>query len=117
MSLRLQQETRIHTRVTYRGEKIWLNGKADYRLWYGLYGEMECNLTIVEAKRIGENSHGGNLMRLNPNRLFLIMSICQEEIRNLVTWQVMTPLSPDGSILTVRDSRTCKDPSEIGFPA
>lgn len=44
--------------IFLNGEKVRLNGKADYSLWYGCYGEMECNVAIVEAKRIGLNSEG-----------------------------------------------------------
>ena len=57
-SLRLQHETWLELEATLNNEKVRLNGKADYSLWYGSYGEMECNVAIVEGKKIGLNSVG-----------------------------------------------------------
>ena len=57
-SLRLQHETWLELEATLNNEKVRLNGKADYSLWYGSYGEIECNVAIVEAKKIGFNSVG-----------------------------------------------------------
>ena len=57
-SLHVQQETTLSMQVDHGGENVWLTGKADYSLWYGLYGQMECNLAIMEAKRVGLQSQG-----------------------------------------------------------
>lgn len=39
--------------MTLNNERVRLTGKADYSLWYGSYGEIECNVAIVETKKIG----------------------------------------------------------------
>ena len=39
--------------MTLNNERVRFNGKADYSLWYGSYGKIECNVAIVETKKIG----------------------------------------------------------------
>ena len=52
-SLRLRHETWLELEMTLNNERVRLNGKADYSLWYGSYGKIECNVAIVETKKIG----------------------------------------------------------------
>lgn len=57
-SLYMRQEMRLSMEVTLDAERVALQGKADYSLWYGSYSKIECNVGIVEAKRIGQHLHG-----------------------------------------------------------
>ncbi|GKZ36290.1 hypothetical protein AbraIFM66950_007323 [Aspergillus brasiliensis] len=54
-SVHLQFEKDMKMEWTFPDKKRWLvSGRTDYSLWYGEPGEMEANLVVLEAKRMGE---------------------------------------------------------------
>ncbi len=51
--LTLRFESDLSMPVVFKGETRLLTGKADYTLCYGEASDMETNLVIVEAKKLG----------------------------------------------------------------
>ncbi|KAL2823297.1 hypothetical protein BDW59DRAFT_163459 [Aspergillus cavernicola] len=66
--LDLQCETVAGRVVTHHGEKRFLTGYFDYSYWYGgSYAELNTNLLIVEAKRLGKGNGEPQLLAYLAN--------------------------------------------------
>jgi hypothetical protein len=53
----LTLESHLSLEVEYKKSRRFLQGKADYSVWYG-DGEMDTNFVIIEAKTTGEAASG-----------------------------------------------------------